>query len=161
MAILTGIRWVTQMDYRVHWFILFASMLLNACAALDTGSTPRKQTSTVSKQEPRIELAIRDDKFIVVKADATIGRPMMITVRNEDAVTRGFFPTFNGQAIQAEGEGAPVLVESVEGFHVDPGNSLTIRFTPDQAGTIRFQCDPHSHTKDEQIYIDARPTQHR
>jgi hypothetical protein len=148
------------MDYRVHWFILSALMLLNACAALDTGSTPRKQTSTLSKQEPRIELAIRDDKFIVVEADATIGRPMVITVRNEDAVTRGFFPTFNGQAIQAEGERARVL-ESVEGFHVDPGESLTIRFTPEQAGAIRFQCDPHSHTKDEQMYIDARPTRHR
>jgi hypothetical protein len=147
------------MDNRVHWLILPLLMLLTACATIDIDSTPK--TATLSKQESRIELAIRDDKFIVVEADARIGRPMMITVRNEDAVTRGFFPTFNGQAIQAEAEQVRVLVETVEGFHVDPGKSLTIRFTPEQAGTIRFQRDPHSYTKDEQIYIDGRPTRHR
>lgn len=147
------------MDFRVHWLILPVLMLLNACAVLDTDSAPT--TSTLSKQEPRIELVIRDDKFIVVKADATIGRPMTITVRNEDAVTHGFFPTFNGQPIQVEAEQARVPVETMEGFHVNPGKSLAIRFTPEQAGTVRFQSEPDSHTKDEQIYIDARPTRHR
>lgn len=146
------------MDFRVHWLILPVLVLFNACAALDIDST---KTSTLSNQEPRIELAIRGQKFVVVKADATIGKPMIITVHNEDAVTRGFFPTFNGQAIQAEGEQARVPVETVEGFQVDPGKSLTIRFTPEQAGTIRFQSDPHSYAKNEQIYIDGRPTRHR
>lgn len=147
------------MDFRVHWLILPVLMLFNACAALDIDSTTK--TLPLSTQEPRIELAIRGDRFVVVKADATIGRPMTITVRNEDAVTRGFFPTFNGQAIQVEEKEARVPAETMEGFHVDPGKTLAIRFTPEQAGTVRFQSDPDSHTKDEQIYIDARPTQHR
>lgn len=147
------------MDYRVHWPILPVVIFLTACAALDLDSTAK--TATLSKQDPTIELAIRDDKFVVVKADATIGMPMMITVRNEDAVTRGFFPTFNGQAIQADGEQVRRPVETMEGFQVDPGMSLVIRFTPEQPGTVRFQSNPDSHTKDEQIYIDARPTRHR
>jgi hypothetical protein len=145
------------MDFRVHWLILPVLVLFNACAALDIDST---KASTLSNQEPRIELAIRGEKFVVVKADATIGKPMIIAVHNEDAVTRGFFPTFNGQAIQADAEQAH-LGGTLEGFHVDPGKSLAIRFTPEQAGTVRFQSAPGSHTKDEQVYIDTRPTRHR
>jgi hypothetical protein len=50
----------------------------------------------------------------------------------------------------------------VEGFHVDPGKTLTIQVIPQQLGTLSFHCDIHSGMKEKEIfYVDIRPSRHR
>lgn len=146
------------MRSRVDGFLLAALILLSACAPLDRSLTFSQETASIPKQEPEIELAIRDHKYLVVKAFSRIGKPTVITVHNEDNVTHGFVPTFNGQAIRAEGDGQRVVVNGMEGFHIDPGTSLTIRVIFESEGIIRFECDVHPHMDEEKLSISTRRT---
>ncbi len=92
-----------------------------------------------------------------------IGTPTVITLRNEDNVQHGFIsPMLGGLLVRVEGEGITAWGKDVEGFHVDPGKTLTIRFTPERLGTLPFQCDIHREMKEgELLYLDIRPSRHR
>ena len=124
---------------------------------LPTGISP-----THSEPERQIEIAIRDYAYVMLKPEAIrMGTPTVITIRNEDSVTHGFVSSmFVGLSVQGEG-GIPVSVNGRAGFHVDPGQTLTVRFTPDRAGTLDFQCDIHPDMKGELLYIDIQPSRHR
>jgi plastocyanin len=98
----------------------------------------------------------------MLKADAIrMGTPTVITLRNEDNVTHGFVSAmFVKLPVRGEG-GIPVSADGRAGFHVDPGQILTIRFTPDQSGTLDFQCDIHPNMKGELLYLEVQPSRHR
>lgn len=143
--------------------LLFVLMMSSACTTVGQGAGSVNGTSP-SQPEPerQIEIAIRDYKYVMIKSEAIrMGTPTVITVRNEDTVTHGFVTSmFVGLSVQAEG-GIPVSANGKAGFHVDPGNILTIRFSPDRLGTLDFRCDIHPDMKGELLYIEIRPSRHR
>ena len=144
------------------WLIL---MVTSACTAVE------RETGTadgLSRRQPeaerQVDIAIRDHTYVMVKSEAIrIGTPMVITIRNEDAVTHGFVSsTFAGLLVRGEGEGITAWGHGVEEFHVDPGKTLTIHVIPQQLGTLSFHCDIHSGMKEKEIfYVDIRPSRHR
>lgn len=123
-------------------------------------------TTSISPSRPdpgrMIEITIRDYKYVMLKGDAIrMGTPTVITLRNDDNVTHGFVsPMFVGLPVQGEG-GIPVSTDGRAGFHVAPGQTLTIRFTPDQLGALDFQCDIRPHMKGELLYVEVQPSRHR
>jgi hypothetical protein len=108
-------------------------------------------------EEPRIEIAIRDFKYVRTKTQPIrAGVPMVLLVHNEDSVTHGFIsPLFLGRSLQGGGEGIEAFGTGIEGFHIDPGKTLMIRLTPNQQGKITFRCDLHPEVKGELYLLDV------
>ena len=62
---------------------------------------------------------------------------------------------FVGRSVQGEGEGIKAFGTGIEGFHLDPGKTLTIHLTPDQQGKITFRCDLHPEVEGELYLLDV------
>jgi len=121
------------------------------------GATPSVALDVAPAQELRIEIAIRDFKYVRTKMQPVrAGVPMVLLVYNEDSVTHGFIsPLFLGRSLQGGGEGIEAFGTGIEGFHIDPGKTLMIRLTPDQQGKITFRCDLHPEVQGELYLLDV------
>lgn len=123
-----GVRWGALTVLGLAWWPAIDAM---PSVALDVNPA----------QEPRIEIAIRDFKYVRTKMQPVrAGVPVVFLIHNEDSVRHGFIsPLFSGRVVQGEGEGIEAFGTGIEGFHLDPGKTLTIRLTPDQQGKITFR----------------------
>ncbi len=121
------------------------------------GATPGVALDVSPAEEPRIEIVIRDFKYVRTKMQPIrAGVPMVFVIHNEDSVRHGFIsPLFLGRPVQGEGEGIEAFGTGIEGFHLDPGKTLTIRLTPDQQGKITFRCDLHPDLQGELYLLDV------
>jgi hypothetical protein len=121
------------------------------------GATPSIALDVPPAQELRIEITVRDFKFVRTKMQPIrAGVPMVLLVHNEDSVTHGFISSlFLGRSLQGGGEGIEVFGTGIEGFHIDPGKTLMIRLTPDQQGKITFRCDLHPEVQGELYLLDV------
>jgi hypothetical protein len=119
--------------------------------------TPDVAREAMAVETPRIEITIRDFKFVRTKMQPIrAGVPMVFVIRNEDATRHGFVsPLFAGRAVQGGGEGIEAFGQGIEGFHLDPGKTLTIRLTPDRQGKITFRCDLHPDVEGELYLLDV------
>lgn len=137
--------------------------LLSVPIALVAMSLPGLGTDTQSQAqamppEQRIEIVIRDYTFELVKpTPIQPGLPTVIILRNQDIVRHGFYTSMlTGILVQGEGEGVATYGKGVEGFYVDPGKTLVIRFNNHRAGTYSFRCDLHPQMKGE-VYVMEVP----
>src|SRR6266540_564744 len=81
--------------------------------------------------------------------------PSVIILRNQDIVRHGFYsPMLTGILVQGEGEGVAVYGKGVEGFYVDPGKTLVIRFNNQRTGKFSFRCDLHPKMKGEMYVME-------
>ncbi len=152
-----------------HWGVaaslLFALLIATGCSTVEPSSgTPGTTTPGHSEPERQVEIAIKDYKYVMIKPDAIrIGTPTVIVLRNDDSVTHGFVsPMLVGPLVHGEGEGITAWGKGVEGFHLDPGKTISIRFTPEQLGVMSFHCDIHQQMKEgELLYLDIRPSRPR
>lgn len=106
--------------------------------------------------EQRIEIIMKDYDFQVVKpAPVRPGLPTVIILRNQDIVRHGFYSSMlMGILVQGEGEGVAAYGKGVEGFYVDPGKTLVIRFNNQRPGKYSFRCDLHPQMKGEAFVMD-------
>lgn len=104
--------------------------------------------------DQQIELKIRDYKFVKTKVGPLrSGFPAEIVLTNEDNVRHGFTsPFFLGLHVEGEGEGIVSYGKGVDGFYLDPGKTLTIRFIMPQPGRVTFRCDIHKDMSGE-VYL--------
>ncbi|TAL09819.1 MAG: hypothetical protein EPO02_09270 [Nitrospirae bacterium] len=107
--------------------------------------------------EQRIEIVIRDYDFQMARpAPIQPAMPTVIIVRNQDIVRHGFSSSMlQGILVQGEGEGIAAYGKGVEGFYVDPGKTLVIRFNNQRAGKYSFHCDLHPKMKGEAYVMDV------
>jgi plastocyanin len=112
-----------------------------------------------SPSDQRLEIVIRDYGFEVMKgAPVRPGLPTVIILRNQDIVRHGFTSQMlMGMLVYGEGEGVATYGKGVEGFYIDPGKTLVIRFTNDRPGKYAFRCDLHPNMKGE-LYALEVPT---
>ncbi len=122
-----------------------------------TGAMPSAASGVDLGQEARIEISIRDSKYVRTKMQPVrVGMPVLFVIHNEDAVRHGFIsPLFSGRSVRGEGEGIEAFGTGIEGFHLDPGKTLMIRLTPDQQGKITFRCDLHPDLEGELYLLDV------
>jgi plastocyanin len=124
-----------------------------------TASPSTRAVSPAAAPDQRIELLIRDYQFTLAQpAPVKMGLPTVIILRNQDIVRHGFTsPMFTGLAVHGEGEGIAAYGKGVEGFYVDPGKTLVIRFVTERPGSYAFRCDLHPRMKGE-LYLIEVPT---
>jgi len=60
-----------------------------------------------------------------------------------------------GLPVDAEGEGIASYGKGVEGFYVDLGKTLVIRFTTECPGSYSLRCDLHPQMKGEFLMLDV------
>ncbi len=125
-------------------------------------SLPRLSAEAQSPAQPlpeqRIEIVMRDYEFQLVKpTPIRPGLPTVVILRNQDIVRHGFYsPMLMGILVQGEGEGVAAYGKGVEGFYVDPGKTLVIRFHNQKSGKYSFRCDLHPSMKGE-VYVMEIP----
>ena len=104
--------------------------------------------------EQRVEIVIKNYDFLLSQQAAIrLHAPTVIILRNQDIVRHGFTSAMLMHLlVHGEGEGVVAYGKGVEGFYVDPGKSLVIRFTPERTGNYSFKCDLHPQMKGE-LYL--------
>lgn len=132
---------------------LLGFMLMNL-----PGSGVSAQSPAQGLPEQRIEIIMKDYDFQVVKpAPVRPALPTVIIIRNQDIVRHGFYSAMlQGILVQGEGEGVAAYGKGVEGFYVDPGKTLVIRFNNQRPGKYSFRCDLHPSMKGE-VYVMEVP----
>ena len=131
---------------------LVGAMLMSLSGPSVSAESPA-QTLT----EQRIEIVIRDYDFQILKpTPIQPGLPTVIILRNQDIVRHGFYSAMlQGILVQGEGEGVAAYGKGVEGFYVDPGKTLVIRFNNQRAGKYSFRCDLHPKMKGEAYVMEV------
>ncbi len=144
-------RLMTRRAMGVMLVGLLGSMLMNL-----SGSGVDAQSPAEALPEQRIEIIMRDYDFQLVKpAPVRPALPTVIIIRNQDIVRHGFYsPMLQGILVQGEGEGVAAYGKGVEGFYVDPGKTLVIRFNNQRPGKYSFRCDLHPQMKGEAYVMD-------
>jgi len=130
---------------------LLGSMLMSF-----PGSGVDAQSPAQGLPEQRIEIIMKDYDFQVVKpTPVRPALPTVIILRNQDIVRHGFYSAMlQGILVQGEGEGVAAYGKGVEGFYVDPGKTLVIRFNNQRPGKYSFRCDLHPQMKGEAYVMD-------
>ena len=130
---------------------LMGSMLVNL-----PGSGVDAQSPAQELPEQRLEIVMRDYDFQVLKpVPIRPGMPTVIIVRNQDIVRHGFYsPMLQGILVQGEGEGVASYGKGIEGFYVEPGKTLVIRFNNQRPGKYSFRCDLHPKMKGEMYVME-------
>jgi plastocyanin len=105
----------------------------------------------VAAQEPgKIDVTIRNSTFEFQGAVLRPNQPAVIVIKNLDKITHGFMsPLLGEQEVEIEAKGATTYGKGVRGLHINPGESVTIRFLPMKPGRYKFECDIHSNMKGE------------
>ena len=122
-----------------------------------SGSSVDVQNRAQALSEQRLEIVIRDYDFQVVKPmPIQPGLPAVIILRNQDIVRHGFYTSMLvGILVQGEGEGVAAYGKGVEGFYVDPGKTMVIRFNNQRPGKYSFRCDLHPSMKGEAYVMEV------
>jgi plastocyanin len=108
-------------------------------------------------QEQRVEIVIRNYEFQLTQpTPIRLHMPTIIILRNQDIVRHGFAsPMLMHLMVQGEGEGVAAYGKGVEGFYVDPGKTLVVRFVPERSGKYSFQCDLHPKMSGELYLLEV------
>ncbi|WP_447976904.1 cupredoxin domain-containing protein [Candidatus Nitrospira bockiana] len=112
---------------------------------------------TETVQEQRIELVIRNYEFVLTQpSPIRLNTPTVIILRNQDIVRHGFTsPMLSQLSVHGEGEGIAAYGRGIEGFYVDPGKTVVIRFSNDRPGNHTFRCDLHPQMKGELFSLEV------
>ena len=110
-------------------------------------------------QQQRIEIVIQDKTFFLGSTvPIQVGQTIELIVRNQDHVRHGFASaSLLGLLVSGEDDQIVTYGKGVEGFYVNPGKTLIIRFDAERPGSIPFHCDLHQHMKGE-LYVLEVPT---
>ena len=122
-----------------------------------TPDTGHALADPVVAQEQRIEIVIRDYEFQLTQSgQIRLHMPTVIILRNQDITRHGFAsPMLMHLMVQGEGEGIAAYGKGVEGFYVDAGKTLVVRFVPERSGKYSFKCDLHPQMKGELYLLEV------
>lgn len=145
---------------RFHQLFLIATMCM--MALLSPAVAPRSteaQSQVQGTREQRIELVIEDRTYFLAKGGPIqVGTSVEISVENRDKVRHGFTsPMLMGLLVSGEDDQIVTYGKGVEGFYVNPGKTLVIRFVAEKLGSFPFHCDLHERMRGE-LYVLEIPT---
>jgi len=140
-----------------HW-IIRTLLVPAATVALLSLATDRGSLAQLSSEQ-RVEIVIRNYAFEILRpAPIRPGLPTVMILRNQDIVKHGVSSQMlMGMLVHGEGEGVAAYGKGIEGFYIDPGKTLVIRFINDRPGKYNFRCDLHPNMKGE-VYALEIPT---
>ena len=137
----------------IHVSVITLLLATVAASARDASSQPQ------AIKQQRIEIVIQDETFLLSSAvPIQVGQSIELIVRNQDHVRHGFASaSLLGLLVSGEDDQIMTYGKGVEGFYVNPGKTLIIRFDAERPGSILFHCDLHEHMKGE-LYVLEVPT---
>ena len=135
--------------------LLFGLLTFSVCMFPGFETVPRAE----GEAEQTIEIVIRDSAFSQSQSlRMRMGASTVLIIRNQDRIRHGFkSELFNGLLVTEEAEGIIAYGKGMEGFYIDPGKTLVLRFSLDKPGSYAFQCDLHPDMKGE-LYMLEVPT---
>lgn len=158
----TGLHNRARCTMRIH--LPFLGAAVSIMALLWTSVAPslneaRAQMQIQGGHEQRIEIVIEDRTFFLAKGGPLqVGRPIEIVLENRDQVRHGFTSAMLiGLLVSGEDDQIATYGKGVEGFYVNPGKILVIRFSTERPGSFPFHCDLHERMKGE-LYVLEVPT---
>ena len=115
---------------------------------------PKDQFPVV--QEQRVEIIIRNSEFFLTQhGRLQFGVPTVLILHNHDIIRHGFTShMLQGLLVYGEGEGITAYGRGMEGFYVDAGKTLTLRFTPEREGRYEFRCALHPQMRGEVSFLE-------
>ncbi len=107
-------------------------------------------------QEQRVEIIIRNSEFFLTQhSGLQFGVPTVLILHNHDIIRHGFTShMLQGLLVYGEGEGITAYGKGVEGFYVDAGKRLTLRFTAEREGRYEFRCALHPQMRGEVSFLE-------
>ena len=134
--------------------LIVAPLLVVFVGVPGTEDAPAQE---LSAQEQRVEIVIRDSQFLLTQpSPVRLHMPTVLIIRNQDIVRHGFTSTVLANLlVNGEGEGIVTYGRGIDGFYVDAGKTLMVRFTTEKSGNYRFQCDLHPQMKGELFLFDV------
>lgn len=147
---------------RISPSFLGAAVTIMALLVMAVAPFPEETRSQIQIQgshEHRIEIVIEDRAFLLVKGGPIqVGTPIEIVLENRDQVRHGFTSSMLlGLLVTGEDDQIASYGKGVEGFYVNPGKTLVIRFNAERPGSFPFHCDLHERMKGE-LYVLEVPT---
>lgn len=102
----------------------------------------------------RVEIVIRNSSYELHGGTLKPHTPATILVRNTDPQRHGFTsPSFERLDIEVETRDGVTFGRGIKGVHINPKESMTLRFTPVQEGQFKFSCDLHPGMKGELLVL--------
>jgi hypothetical protein len=137
-----------------HLKLGFVGLILGMVSSVF--ATDLQQGSLLMGQEQRVDIIIRNSEFLISeRVGLQFGLPTVIVLRNQDIIRHGFTsPILGGLSVQGEGEGIMAYGKGMEGFYVDMGKTLVLRFTADRKGRYEFRCDLHPQMRGEVFLLE-------
>jgi hypothetical protein len=145
---------------RIHLPFLGAAVSIMALLWTVVAPSPKEARSQIQgSHEQRIEIVIEDRTFFLAKGGPIqIGTLLEIVLENRDKVRHGFASSMLiGLLVSGEDDQIATYGKGVEGFYVNPGKTLVIRFSTERPGSFPFHCDLHERMKGE-LYVLEVPT---
>ncbi|MDP3091434.1 MAG: cupredoxin domain-containing protein [Nitrospira sp.] len=147
---------------RIHLSFFGAAAGIMALLCMDAVPSlkeARAESQVQGGHEQRIEIVIEDRTFFLAKGGPIqVGRPIEIVLENRDKVRHGFTSSMlTGLLVSGEDDQITAYGKGVEGFYVNPGKTLVIRFRTERPGSFPFYCDLHERMKGE-LYVLEVPT---
>ena len=156
----TGLHNQARCTMRIHHPFLGAAVSIMALLCTGVAPSPNEARSQIQgSHEQRIEIVIEDRTFFLAKGGPIqVGRPIEIVLENRDQVRHGFTSSMLiGLLVSGEDDQIATYGKGVEGFYVNPGKTLVIRFRTERPGSFPFHCDLHERMKGE-LYVLEVPT---
>ena len=108
----------------------------------------------LAQQANRLDVTIRNYTYVFKGGVLNPDQPVVIVIENVDKVTHGFMSSLLAlQDVEVESRGVTTYGKGIKGVHIDPGTTVTIRFTPTKPGRFTFQCDIHPNMKGEVLLL--------
>ena len=145
---------------RIHLPFLGAAVSIMALLGTAVVPSPNEaRAQTQGSHVQRIEIIMEDSTFFLAKGGPLqVGTLLEIVVENGDQVRHGFASSMLiGLLVSGEDDQIVTYGKGVEGFYVNPGKTLVIRFRTDRPGSFPFHCDFLEHMKRE-LYVLEVPT---
>ncbi len=109
-----------------------------------------------AQMEQRVEVTIKDFKFVTKQVPLRLGAPTVIVIRNEDGERHDFGSTmFEGIPTVVENGGVLSYGRGINGVMLDAKRETTIRFTMERPGRHEFKCSIHPNMKGELLLLSV------
>ena len=112
-------------------------------------------TPAAGQSEQKVEVTIKDSKFVSTGTTLIPGIPVVVTIVNKDHMRHDFSSVvLQGHPTQVEGNGVIAHGQGIEGVYIEPGKDAIVRFTTERPGRFEFRCTIHPTMKGELLLMN-------
>ena len=106
--------------------------------------------------EQKVEVTIKDSKFVSTGTTLMPGVPVVVTIVNNDHIRHDFSSVvLQGHLTQVEGNGVIAHGQGIEGAYIEAGKNAIIRFATERPGRFEFRCTIHPTMKGELLLMNV------